>query len=72
MRLMPKSKNAMVLRYVSFCRNNSTISKNFLRSKNKVFGPVQIPEKKSYFELFLRFFGVFVPVPNEKSGTFRI
>jgi hypothetical protein len=37
-------------------------SKILLRSKNKVFGPVQRP-KKTFINFFHLFLGVFVPVP---------
>jgi hypothetical protein len=39
------------------------------KSKNKVFGPVQIIKKK-FMNFFPRFFGVFVPVPNAEKWYF--
>ena len=49
---------------------STKIFKQLFRSKNKVFGPVQIPKKKTFPNFFLRFLGVFVPVPNAKKCYF--
>jgi hypothetical protein len=38
----------------------------FFRSKNKVFGPVQIPEKKLFLNFVLRLLGDFVPKSKNK------
>jgi hypothetical protein len=42
----------------------------FFRPKNKVFGPVQIPKKSFFFNLFLRFLWDFVPVLKVKKLYF--
>jgi hypothetical protein len=51
-------------------QNCTKIFQTFFKSKNKVFGQVQIPEKNFFWIFFHRFLGVFVPVPNAKKWYF--
>jgi hypothetical protein len=55
------------LKVVPVTKCSSKIFQKFFRSQNKVFGPVQIPKKYLFLNFFLRFLGVFVPVPNAKK-----
>jgi hypothetical protein len=55
------------LKVVLGTRCHQKIFKKIFRSKNKVFGPVQIP-KKTFFEFFSwEFLGDFVPVLKAKK-----
>ena len=58
------------LKVVPGTKCSTKIFQKYFRSKNKVFGPVQIPKKKLFLNFFLRFLGVLVPVPKAKKWYF--
>jgi hypothetical protein len=58
----------VILKVVPGTKCSFKIFQTLFRSKNKVFGSVQIPQKKTNF--FIRFFGDFVPVPKADMWYF--
>jgi hypothetical protein len=59
------------LKIVPGTRCRQKIFENFFRSRNKVFGPVQIPKKtKLFLNLLLRFLWDLVTGLNPKSSIF--